>query len=31
MLAGNADRAAEIADATVAKVYDRMGLLPRVR
>jgi tryptophanyl-tRNA synthetase len=31
MLAGNADRAAEIADATVAKVYDRLGLLPRVR
>ena len=28
-LAGNADRAAEIADATLAKVYDRMGLLPR--
>lgn len=29
MLAGNADRAAEIADATLAKAYDRMGLLPR--
>ncbi|WP_349899540.1 tryptophan--tRNA ligase [Parafrigoribacterium soli] len=31
MLAGNADRAAEIANVTLAKVYDRMGLLPRVR
>jgi tryptophanyl-tRNA synthetase len=31
VLAGNADRAAEIADATLAKVYDRMGLLPRAR
>jgi tryptophanyl-tRNA synthetase len=29
VLAGNADRAAEIADATLAKVYDRIGLLPR--
>jgi tryptophanyl-tRNA synthetase len=29
MLADNADRAAEIADATLAKAYDRMGLLPR--
>lgn len=29
MLAGNAERAAEIADATLAKVYDRIGLLPR--
>ena len=30
VLAGNADRAASIADATLAKVYDRVGLLPRV-
>lgn len=30
MLAGNAERAAEIANATLAKAYDRMGLLPRV-
>ena len=30
VLAGNADRAAEIANATLAKVYDRIGLLPRV-
>ncbi len=29
VLAGNADRAAAIADATLAKVYDRVGLLPR--
>ncbi|MCW4385124.1 tryptophan--tRNA ligase [Salinibacterium sp. SYSU T00001] len=29
ILAGNAERAAEIADATLARVYDRMGLLPR--
>lgn len=29
VLAGNANRAAEIADATLAKVYDRVGLLPR--
>ncbi|MET4782715.1 tryptophan--tRNA ligase [Glaciihabitans sp. UYNi722] len=29
VLAGNADRAAEIADATVAKVYDRIGFLAR--
>ncbi|TXN28292.1 tryptophan--tRNA ligase [Lacisediminihabitans profunda] len=29
VLAGNADRAAEIADATLATVYDRVGLLPR--
>jgi tryptophanyl-tRNA synthetase len=28
ILAGNADRAAEIADATLARVYDRMGMLP---
>jgi len=31
VLAGNADRAAEIADATLAKVYDRIGLLPHTR
>jgi len=31
VLAGNADRAAEIADATLAKVYDRIGLLPHAR
>jgi tryptophanyl-tRNA synthetase len=29
VLAGNAERAAAIADATLAKVYDRIGLLPR--
>ena len=29
VLAGNAERAAEIADVTLAKVYDRVGLLPR--
>lgn len=29
ILAGNADRAAAIADATLARVYDRMGFLPR--
>ncbi|WP_168625595.1 MULTISPECIES: tryptophan--tRNA ligase [unclassified Cryobacterium] len=29
VLAGNADRAAEIANATLARVYDRIGLLPR--
>ncbi|OJX65280.1 MAG: tryptophan--tRNA ligase [Micrococcales bacterium 73-13] len=29
VLAGNADRAAEIADATLARVYDRVGLLRR--
>ena len=29
VLTGNADRAASIADATLAKVYDRIGLLPR--
>ena len=29
MLAINADRANEIAEATLAKVYDRIGLLPR--
>ena len=29
VLAHNADRAAAIADATLAKAYDRMGLLPR--
>lgn len=29
MLAGNAERAAEIAEATLAKVYDRIGFLPR--
>ncbi|MEO7374712.1 MAG: tryptophan--tRNA ligase [Terrimesophilobacter sp.] len=31
VLAGNADRAAAIADVTLAKVYDRIGLLPRSR
>lgn len=31
ILAGNADRAAAIADATLARVYDRVGFLPRVR
>jgi tryptophanyl-tRNA synthetase len=29
VLAGNADRAAEIADATLARVYERIGFLPR--
>ena len=29
ILAGNADRAAAIADATLAKAYDRVGFLPR--
>ncbi len=29
VLAGNAERAAAIADATLATVYDRVGLLPR--
>jgi tryptophanyl-tRNA synthetase len=29
VLAGNADRAEEIATATLAKVYDRVGFLPR--
>ncbi|MCU1526022.1 MAG: trpS [Microbacteriaceae bacterium] len=29
LLAANADRAAEIADATLARVYDRIGFLPR--
>jgi tryptophanyl-tRNA synthetase len=29
VLAGNADRAASIADATLATVYDRIGLLPK--
>jgi tryptophanyl-tRNA synthetase len=29
ILATNADRAAEIADATLARVYDRVGFLPR--
>jgi len=29
ILAGNADRAAAIADATLAKAYDRIGFLPR--
>jgi tryptophanyl-tRNA synthetase len=29
VLAGNADRAAVIADATLARVYDRIGFLPR--
>ncbi len=29
ILGANADRAAEIADATLAKVYDRVGFLPR--
>jgi tryptophanyl-tRNA synthetase len=29
ILARNADRAAEIADATLARVYDRIGFLPR--
>jgi tryptophanyl-tRNA synthetase len=31
ILAGNADRAAEIADRTLAQVYDRIGFLPRGR
>ncbi|MCU1579436.1 MAG: trpS [Rhodoglobus sp.] len=30
ILTSNADRAAEIADATLRKVYDRVGFLPRV-
>lgn len=30
VLAGNADRAAAIADATLARAYDRVGFLPRV-
>ena len=30
LLAQNADRAASVADATLAKAYDRVGLLPRV-
>lgn len=29
ILGANADRAAEIADATLARVYDRVGFLPR--
>ena len=29
ILTGNADRASEIAEATLAKVYDRIGFLPR--
>ncbi len=29
VLAGNADRAAEVAGATLAKAYDRIGLLPK--
>jgi tryptophanyl-tRNA synthetase len=29
VLAGNADRASEVAGATLAKVYDRIGFLPR--
>ena len=29
VLAANADRAAEVADATLADVYDRVGLLRR--
>ena len=29
LLAANADRANEIADATLARVYDRLGFLPR--
>jgi tryptophanyl-tRNA synthetase len=29
ILARNADRAAEVADATLAKAYDRVGFLPR--
>ncbi len=29
ILTANADRAAEIADATLARVYDRVGFLPR--
>ncbi len=31
VLAGNADRAAEVAEATLARVYDRVGFLPRRR
>ena len=30
VLSGNADRAASIAEATLAKVYNRVGLLPKV-
>ncbi len=30
ILSANADRAAEIADVTLARVYDRVGFLPRV-
>ena len=30
ILGANADRAAEIADVTLAKVYDRVGFLPRI-
>jgi tryptophanyl-tRNA synthetase len=29
VLASNADRAAAIADETLATVYDRIGLLPK--
>jgi tryptophanyl-tRNA synthetase len=29
VLASNADRAAEVADATLADVYDKVGLLRR--
>ena len=31
VLAGNAERAAAIADVTLAKAYDRVGMLPRSR
>ena len=31
MLSKNADRASEMAEATLARVYDRIGFLPRVR
>lgn len=31
VLSANADRAAELADATLRRVYDRVGFLPRVR
>ena len=31
ILAANADRAAEVAEATLAKVYDRIGFLPKRR
>ena len=30
LLTANADRAAEIADATLRRVYDAVGFLPRV-